>query len=174
MIKRPFLALAVSALVAVVGASSAASLAGNDRLGSRKRPVPPGVGFTIGRGWLLSVISVQPYATTRVLLWDRTNQPPKNGYQFFMARIRATYTRPGSAFFTASFSLRAVGRSGLGYNQADDSCGRIPFQIRDENISGGETIYGNVCWQVRSSDARKLLMYYEPGRTLRRTFFRLG
>jgi len=61
--------------------------------------------------------------------------------------------------------LKAVGPSNVGYS-ASNSCGVYPgggfnYGSSPELFTGG-TAQGNMCWQIASSDAAGLIMYYDP------------
>lgn len=125
-------------------------------------PLPPGVTKVspflapalLMDGWLVHVVSVTPQATLPV--------QPKPGHQFFVARLSATYTGDGSSSFSGWSRLRAIDSTGAKYTTFDNKCGdtptAIPDALSDPEVFHRGTIVGNVCWQVRSSDARSLLM----------------
>jgi hypothetical protein len=113
----------------------------------------------LGNGWTIIIRAVIPDATALVLEANRFNDPPPEGRQFFVATVSATYTGPGSAQFSGSFRLRAVGASAVAHSTFDDRCGVIPNPLPDAEVFTGGTIEGNVCWSIRSSDATSLVMY---------------
>lgn len=143
--------------------------------GSRNNPIPKGESARLFGDWDVRVVAVIPNATDLVLRENMFNDPPKPGYQFFIATVEATYRGQGSARFDGSFRLRALGPANVSYSTFEDSCGVIPDEISDREVFTGGTIRGNVCWQVLSTDAGNLLMYDDPFLADRyvTTFFRL-
>src|SRR5439155_3913312 len=103
--------------------------------------------------------------TTSVLAENQFNHPPAPGNQFYLVTVTVVRTGADSKIFDGS-RLKAVGPSAVGYTTFSNSCGVYPggeFQYGNspELFTGG-TATGNVCWQVTSSDAAGLIMYYDP------------
>jgi hypothetical protein len=84
-------------------------------VGTREDPIPVGTTVALGDGWQVTVQSVIPDATAIVLKENAFNKQPKEGDQFFLAKVQAKYTGPNSATFGGSYRLRAVGPSSIGY-----------------------------------------------------------
>jgi hypothetical protein len=141
--------------------------------GSRENPYPFGSAVLLSDGWRVRVESITPDATAAVLAENMFNDPPPAGDQFFIARVSATYTGAGSESFGGSFRLRAVGASAVSYSTFEDSCGVIPDEISSADVFTGGTVSGNVCWQIRSSDAASLLMYDDAIGSDTKIFFSL-
>jgi hypothetical protein len=132
------------------------------KTGTRAHPIPEGAAAYIGQGWTIKVVSTLPNATARVLQFDRSNNPPGRGKQFYMVQISATLRGKKPRYFSAAYRIRAVGRQGAGYTPTDNSCGSIPdpdLEVDNRQIFPPNHIQGNVCWNVLSSDAPNLLMY---------------
>lgn len=141
-------------------------------LGTRETPFPVGHPVTYTHGWRIEVTGSVPNANRAVADENRFNDPPQPGHQFFMARLRVTRTAPGADYFYGEGDIRAVGNSGVAYADFRERCGVIPDELEDtRDLFQGGTIWGNVCWQIRSSDADSLVMYYEVGD--KRWFFAL-
>lgn len=137
------------------------------RTGTRSHPIPFGAPHNIGRGWKVKVISALPNATSRILSWDRDNNPPRPGKQFYMVTIQAKRTGKKPGYLHAGFYMRAVGPAGREYTTFDNSCGSIPdpdLETDDPRMFHSTTVNGNICWEVLSSDAPNLLMFSSPGR----------
>ena len=131
--------------------------------GSRENPVPMReYSVTLSDGWKITVLDVIPDATQLVLKENMFNDPPKSGYQFFLAKVRACYTGSGSDKFDGGFRLRAVGASNIAYSTFENSCGVIPDKLPDPEVFTGGCIEGYVGWEIRSSDANSLVMYDNP------------
>jgi len=137
--------------------------------GCRSNPIRVGVFHDIGRGWSVKVVSVLPNATARILQFDRTNNPPRPNRQFFMVNLQAKRTGKSPGYLHAAYYMRAVGPSGQEYSTFDDSCGSIPdpdLETDDRRIFHNTTVSGNICWQVLSSDAPRLVMVSAPGKQI--------
>ncbi|HLZ68703.1 MAG TPA: hypothetical protein VKV26_02220, partial [Dehalococcoidia bacterium] len=130
--------------------------------GTRENPVPVNTEVALGDGWRVKVLSVQPNATQAVLVRNQFNKPPAADHQFFIAQLQATFTGSGSAKLDGGFRLRAVGASAVAYSTFDNSCGVIPNELPDSETFTGGTISGNLCWEIRSSDAGSLVMFDNP------------
>ncbi len=142
--------------------------------GSRAHPIPLGTPHDVGRGWSVKVDSVLPNATQRVTSWDRSNNPPAPNHQFYMVSIAAKRTGKRPGYLHAAFYMHAVGPSGHAYDPVHNSCGTIPdpdLEIDDNLIFHNTTVTGNVCWEVLSSDAPRLVMFTSPGKQI---FFALS
>jgi hypothetical protein len=127
----------------------------------REDPVPFGETAIVG-DWEIRVLEVYPNSTDLILSENQFNDPPAEDHQFFIARIQVTYTGADYDRFDGSYSLRAVGHYAVAYRTFSDSCGVIPEELENPEVFTGGTIEGNVCWQIRSSDAESLLMYVDP------------
>lgn len=133
-------------------------------VGTRANPIPFGSVALLGDGWRLAVVSSTPNANEAVAARNQFNDPPAQGRQFYIARIRATYTGGSSASFDGSYRLRAVGRAAVSYSTFADTCGVIPDEIPSATVFPGGTVEGNVCWSVRTSDVDSLVMYDDTSR----------
>ena len=127
--------------------------------GTREDPVPMGTTVDLGDGWQITVISSAPDAADIVMQENMFNDPSGEGKQFFLARIKATYTGSGSDTFGGSYRLRAVGRSSIGYTTYENSPGVIPDPLPNSEVFTGGVIVGNIGWEISSSDAASLVMY---------------
>ena len=120
----------------------------------------------------MALVEVVQNTATLVLEENRFNDPPQEGNQFYMATVRAKYLGDGSASFASlTTPLKAVGQSAVIYT---DSCGVIPNDLffAPEVFTGGE-ISGNVCWEIASTDAESLEMFFDPWLTGERIWFAL-
>jgi hypothetical protein len=126
---------------------------------TRENPIPLGQTAAISGGWQMRVLSSIPDATAQVLAENQFNDPPAAGRQFFIARVEATYTGPGSSTFSAGFRLSAVGPSGFVHRTFDeDGCGVIPDDFPFNAVFTGGVLTGNVCWSVSATDAAGLVI----------------
>ena len=132
-------------------------------LGSRDNPVKFGstveVKFSEQDSWELTVISIDPDATSRVLAKNMFNDAPIRDHQFFMAYVRVKYVGPGSAQFdTYTSRLKVLGDKGV---VRRGGCGVIPDELPKVELFTGGTIEGAECWQVATSEVPSLLMFVE-------------
>jgi putative cell wall-binding protein len=146
-------------------------------IGSRSRPFPVGKVVPLEDQWTLEVISSEPNANDEVADENQFNEPPENGQQYFMARVRVTYKGEGSDSFDPS-RLRSVGASDIVYTTFEDDCGVIPDPLRSQETFSGGSRTGNVCWEINRSDVASLVMFddgpFDAGERRYRPFFALG
>ncbi|MER3410838.1 MAG: hypothetical protein C4306_12385 [Thermoleophilia bacterium] len=143
-------------------------------LGSRAHPYPFGRSVKLPNGWVVRIVKVTPNAWPEIRAANRFNDPPPDGWQFFMITLRATYRGPEEPARFDESEFKLVGRSNVAYaTWHEPSCGVNPSPIaaRDEVFHGG-TITGNICWGVRKQDLNSLLMYHDEFLG-EKTFFRL-
>jgi hypothetical protein len=129
--------------------------------GTRDDPFPVGTAVDLGNGWQITVLNVYPDATNMVLKENQFNKAPKYGDQFFLATVQVKYVGEGSSTFS-SYDLRAVGPSSVGYSTFQNSAGVIPDPLPSSEVFTGGAVTGNVGWEISSSDANGLVMYYTP------------
>ncbi|MEZ4521866.1 MAG: hypothetical protein R3A46_09540 [Thermomicrobiales bacterium] len=139
-------------------------LNGESGFGTINKPVPIGVSGPVGGGWDLRVNSVDPDANQTILDANMFNEPPAAERQFVLANITATNGTGQSEMFDASYRLRLVGTAtGTVYTTFEvvDRCGVIPEPVEDVEIAHGDSISGNVCWQVLQEDLQSLILFNE-------------
>ncbi len=135
---------------------------------SRNVPIPFGETGTINNGptdhWEVTVVSVDPDANDVIQAENRFNDPPEEGNQFFLIRVRIKYVGEGSEEFSAGSRLKAVGNEGIVYETFRNRCGIFPdeFPSGSEVFSGG-TLEGNECWQIRMADVNSLTLFVDAG-----------
>jgi hypothetical protein len=134
--------------------------------GTISDPAPSGTAVELFDGWSIKVVSVTPDATEAVLGENPLNDPPDEGNQFFVAWIEATYNGSEErSSYGAGFRLRLQTDSGTQYTQflEGDRCGVVPDEFEDDvEVSRGDTLGGNVCWQIAAGDEGSLLMFDNP------------
>ncbi len=140
-------------------------------LGSRQNPVPIGTTVEVRNEevtdhWEITVLSTVPNATAMVLDEHRFNDPPEEGNQFYMVRIRVKYLGPDSTYFDFRNRLRTLGVGAVAYSTFNAPCtgytNGIPDPLPDNELFTNGTIEGNVCWQIASTDADSLVMFLDP------------
>jgi len=150
-------------------------------IGSRNSPIPIGQAYvvpdsdTLSKGWTFQVNSVTPDATAQVLATNQFNSPPASGDQFFMVNFTMTYKGSNSSNVTDIVtSLGTVGAANTGYTSFGNSCGVVPNELdQSQDVFTGGTITGNLCWDIASSDAASLILYFTPFLSSNHVFFAL-
>lgn len=155
-----------------IGLGSSATPIADTKVGSRQNPVPIGTTVNVSENWKVTVLSVEPNATTQVLAESDYNDPPEAGRQFFIAEVSVTYTGEDADTFSSS-ELAAVGQSSVAYSSYEDSCGEIPDELPSREVFSGGTITGNVCWSIESGDTESLVMYFRNADQDNRVFLSL-
>ena len=104
-----------------------------------------------------------PDATRLVLGENPFNNPPKEGFRFYIVTIRVQYLGPDSTSFGGSYRLKALGIGGVVYTTFADSCWVIPDDLPDPELFTNGTVEGNVCWEVADDDVDSLQMFLDSG-----------
>ena len=129
----------------------------NGPVGSRGNPIPLQETVTMG-DWEVRVLGSIDDATEQVLAENDFNDPPRDGGQFVIAEIEATYVGTDSSIFAVDATVGLVGDAAVGYD-VEDSCGVIPNALDDfSEVFPGGALSGNICWEVPSSDKEGLVM----------------
>ena len=143
--------------------------------GVRVNPIPLNTAWKLPRNWTLKIDST----TSNVQLKHRDGSPkiPSAGAEFFMLYIEETYTGKGSSN-TLNFGpgFEAIGRHNVvyAYENRSNACGPgsgplpepdlQPYN-RSHRIDSGQTVVGNICFEIATSDAPSLLLdvgFYAP------------
>ena len=137
--------------------------------GARLNPIPLGKTAAIGLGWSLTVLSVKPDAVEDVLgvkgpNGEPINSPPPAGAQDFMVLVNAIYEGGGKGNPTYLVNnTYAAGSHNAKYDTQENSCGTWPqpsFQYAPD-VFPGQTLTGNICYQIATSDASSLMLFTE-------------
>lgn len=132
--------------------------------GSRQQPLPFGATAAVSIGesdpaWLVQVAEFTPDGTDAVLAENPFNEPPADGRQFAIVRIRAEYQgvdEPASLFRDLEFVV--VDESNVTYD-FDDSCGLVPDELDTfAEVYAGGVIEGNLCWSVQTEHIDSLIL----------------
>ena len=117
----------------------------------------------------MRVVSVDADATQTVLAvtdsaGNHVNQPPPRGVQDFLVGLSVTYTGAGSGDISSLVnSLQTLGSHNVAYDVRDNPCGLLPpldlAGAGPVEVRSGDTVTGNVCFQIASNDARSLLLH---------------
>jgi hypothetical protein len=136
--------------------------------GSRSNPYPLGTAATLQGGWQLKVNSALINADTEVeavtdQYGDPVNSPPPPGAQYTLVNVSMTYQGdyqgdPSSSLPVYLVGVQAEGAGNAGYNV--DGCRPPPLDLDSDftPVSSGQTVTGNLCFEIASNDAASLLL----------------
>jgi hypothetical protein len=150
-VSRIFILSAVVVLLSLAGSAFA-------EIGTMDNPIPIGQAVNLSIGWQLKVLSVVPNADNIIRNENSVNSPPKDGYQFFLARLEIKNIGSDVSQFN-DFDLNAVGASLIAYGH--EIGGTIPDPIPTNDVFPGGVLTGNTLWEIKSSDASSLVMYHK-------------
>ena len=124
---------------------------------SRNTPIPFGETGVTDDGLTLSVIDVIENAEQMILEENQFNDPPPDGHQFILVKVRVKNDTSETQRYSSS-GLKVVGQSNVEYD--GHGCGVVPdaFDSSRNMFEGGE-LTGNICFNVESSDVDSLVMY---------------
>jgi hypothetical protein len=137
-----------------------------------------GTAAQVDDGWRLTVVWADPNQTQAILDAQRGDpdnlpEPPPPGFQFLLARVSVTRTDPEPATFSP-YSLDLLAAGGTVYDDLGPACGTLLDELDATDVADGDTVTGNVCWKLATSDLSKVLMFYTDPFTGLPTYFSLG
>jgi hypothetical protein len=134
--------------------------------GDRLNPYPLGTAATLAQGWQLKVNSAiinADAAVEAVLDPDSghpANSPPPAGAQYTLVNVSMTYLGGGTTSLPGyfQFGVLTVGSGNAGYDVY--GCQPPPLDLNSDftPVSSGQTVTGNLCFQIASNDAGTLLL----------------
>jgi hypothetical protein len=132
--------------------------------GDRLNPYPLGKAATLQSGWQLKVNSATINADSQVeAVTDQyggyPNPPPPAGAQYTLVNVSMTYAGAGSRSLPGYLqSVQAVGAGNVGYNVY--GCRPPPLDLNSDftPVFSGQTVTGNLCFEIASKDAASLLL----------------
>lgn len=118
----------------------------NDELGTRANPVPIETEVKVGPNWNIAILEIVPDAWSIVKEENQFNDPPEEGNQFVMAKIRVSYVGEESDTPWTSLNIRYLGNDG---NTYDSGIGVLPKPFIDigEQFPGASAD-ANIGWEV--------------------------
>ena len=136
----------------------------------RTSPIPFGKSIKVKSAsddsWDIMVVHVDANAGTAgigSLGSGYKNDPPAES-QFFLARIQVTNTGDESSDFNTRRRLATIGSEERRYDAFFDRCGRLEDEfVHNKVLETGETLEGDVCWEIATSDADSLVMIVSVG-----------
>jgi hypothetical protein len=130
---------------------------------TRANPVPLGRPARVNSSWIVTVGPADLDATAE-LLGIAGNAPPRAGAQYAMVYLTATFTGGGPGSLANAAAFYAIGAHGAAYEGCDQAL-PPPALHPSDVVYAGQTIGGNVCYEIASKDASSLVLfagYYEP------------
>lgn len=133
--------------------------------GDRLNPYPLGAAATLQSGWQLKVNSATINADTEVeAVIDPhsglpVDPPPPAGAQYTLVNVSMTYQGAGSSSLPAYLlGVQAEGAGDAGYKV--DGCQPPPLDLDSDftPVFSGQTVTGNLCFEIASNDAASLLL----------------
>lgn len=133
--------------------------------GYRQNPYPLGALGTLQGGWQLKVNSATINADTEVeAVIDPgsgrpANPPPPAGAQYTLVNVSMTYQGAATSSLPGILSgVLAEGAGNAGYSV--DGCQPPPLDLDSDftPVSSGQTVTGNLCFEIASKDAASLLL----------------
>lgn len=138
-------------------------LGGKAPVGTRENPAPLGTEVKVGDNWRVAVVDIVEDAWPIIREENMFNEPPAEGHQFVMARLKFTYVGNESGTPWLDLMTGYLGANGVLYwRGGDTSCGVIPDPIYDvDELFPGASAEANVCWSVPSSAVKGGLIAVE-------------
>jgi len=125
--------------------------------GARSNPYPLGTAVKLDGAWRLTVNSATLDADSQVAA---LNPPPPAGAQYALVNVSLTYVGTG---FRNVFGYvdNWLGVEGAGKAEYRISCTPPPLDLSavTDPVYPGQTVTGNLCFEIASSDASTLLLF---------------
>jgi hypothetical protein len=125
--------------------------------GDRSNPYPLGSAVKLDGAWRLTVNSAIVDADPQV---EALNPPPPAGAQYALVNVSLTYVGSGSSNVSGyvKYWLGAEGARNGPYSLA---CTPPPLDLGEvlEASTSGQTVTGNLCFEIASSDASTLMLF---------------
>ena len=143
--------------------------------GARSNPYPVGTPVRLDGAWRLTVNSATLDADAQVAA---LNPPPSAGSQYAVVNVSLTYVGPGTSN-VASYVDEWLGAEGAGNALYQLACTPPPPDLSavTEASAPGQTLTGNLCFEIASSEASTLLLVgtaTTPEDTFKNVYFALG
>lgn len=138
-------------------------LGGKAPVGTRENPAPLGTEVKVGDNWRVAVVDIVEDAWPIIREENMFNEPPAEGHQFVMARLRFTYVGKESGTPWLHLMTGYLGANRVLYwRGGDTSCGVIPDSIYDvDELFPGASVEANVCWSIPSGAVKGGLIAVE-------------
>jgi hypothetical protein len=127
--------------------------------GSLQQPLPLGAPGTLVDGWQLVITGISPDSFKGIQTENPSATPPASDQRDFILRAQATYQGPGTGSFSGVRLALLSSVTQLVYDQINNTCGVIPDSLPPNVVTSGNTVRGNICFQVRASDIGSLVAF---------------
>ena len=124
-------------------------------------PINAGEVLTGSDGLQIRVLEVVGDARQQVAEENEFNDPPAEGYRFFMLRLEVSNPAGAESVDASYFDYSLIGDNRVVYTTFENSCGIIPDELNAELFAGGRA-EGNICFQIPVAE-RELILIHEPG-----------
>ena len=131
--------------------------------GDRLNPYPLATAATLTQGWEMKVNSATLNADAEVEAVNDpypVNPPPPAGAQYTLVNVSMTYVGGGSSSLPGYLQsgVWTAGAGNAGYNVY--GCQPPPLDLNSDftPVSSGQTVTGNLCFEIASNDAATLLL----------------
>ncbi len=138
----------------------------------RENPIPIGQEAQVG-DWKVKVVTATLDATSSIVDKDEFSDPPKDGSQYVLVTIDATYTGTESSTFWMDMTLKFVGGKGNTFGSPEGfAVPPNPLWYVEEAFSGA-SITGDALFEVPSDQVSGGVLMVEPSLSLEesRVFF---
>jgi hypothetical protein len=126
-------------------------------LGSRSRPVPIRVAASIGDGWRLTILSVDPDVSANAL--GQAAKPPA-GRKTVAVTVAVEHTNPGTGNTRRVVeAMTVVGDSGVSHRPLPGCLDQDAFANPGVPVVSGTSASGSVCFQVGEGTGRNLELF---------------
>lgn len=133
-------------------------------VGARENPVPWGKPGRVKSEWEIQIQDINPDAWSVIQPVSSSNEPPQEGQQYVLARIKISYVGKDSGAPWSDLDFKYLGNDSLAYQAYSRSCGEIPDPLKDvEEMFPGTTLEANVCFSVPSKAISGGLIIVDPG-----------
>jgi hypothetical protein len=133
--------------------------------GERLNPYRLGTAAPLTQGWQLKVDSEILNADSQVeavtdQYGDHLNPSPPAGAQYTLVNVSMTYTGGGTRSLPGYLSsgVQAVGAGNAGYNVSGCTPPPLDLSVDYTPVSSGQTVTGNLCFEIASKHAAKLML----------------
>ena len=129
----------------------------------RSSPAPPGASAYNPWGMAISIVSANLDAAAEILNENPTIDPPAEGSRFVAARARIEWVGGNASNITPVdiYPFNLVGSSSVVFSFYNP-CGALPDELPYVQLSGGEAVELDVCFEIPESETDLILFYGPP------------
>ena len=130
----------------------------------RSSPAPPGASVYNPWGMAISIVSANLDAAIEILTENPSGDPPAEGSRFVAARARIEWVGGNASDTTPVdiYPFNLVGSSAVVFSAFYNPCGALPDELPYIQLSGGEAVELDVCFEIPESETGLILFYGPP------------